>query len=80
MSYLSQQIRPRYVTFLTDVAGVYDRPPSEYPTAILLKDIKVNKNKQIVDFSLQVSRSDASNDVTGGFSYNNWQSNKFDQE
>ncbi|WOL10462.1 hypothetical protein Cni_G19217 [Canna indica] len=36
--HLSQLLMPNYVVFLTDVLGVYDRPPAD-PNAILLKKI-----------------------------------------
>lgn len=36
--HLAEQLRPVYVVFLTDVFGVYDRPPTE-PDAVLLREI-----------------------------------------
>uniref|UniRef100_A0A2P2K327 Aspartate/glutamate/uridylate kinase domain-containing protein n=1 Tax=Rhizophora mucronata TaxID=61149 RepID=A0A2P2K327_RHIMU len=38
--HLAAYLKPRYVVFLTDVFGVYDRPPSE-PDAILLREIEI---------------------------------------
>ncbi|RUS77081.1 hypothetical protein EGW08_015164 [Elysia chlorotica] len=52
----------RRAVFLTDVAGVYDRPPSE-PDAQLLKSIFV-KDDGTVDQVIGTSQS--KNDVTGG--------------
>ncbi|KAG2376978.1 uncharacterized protein HKW66_Vig0175510 [Vigna angularis] len=40
ISHLAAYSKPKYVVFLTDVYGVYDRPPTE-PDAILLKEIAV---------------------------------------
>ncbi|CAN0923580.1 Isopentenyl phosphate kinase [Linum grandiflorum] len=36
--HLAAYLKPEYVVFLTDVFGVYDRPPSE-PDAVLLREI-----------------------------------------
>ncbi|CAO1944841.1 unnamed protein product [Urochloa humidicola] len=36
--HLAQLLSPKYVVFLTDVHGVYDRPPTD-PNAVLLKEI-----------------------------------------
>ncbi|XP_020533624.1 isopentenyl phosphate kinase isoform X2 [Jatropha curcas] len=41
--HLAAYLKPEYVVFLTDVLGVYDRPPSE-PDAILLREIAVNED------------------------------------
>ncbi|XP_019106055.1 isopentenyl phosphate kinase isoform X2 [Beta vulgaris subsp. vulgaris] len=40
--HLAEHLKPEYVVFLTDVFGVYDRPPSE-PGAILLREIAVDE-------------------------------------
>ncbi|ONI30908.1 hypothetical protein PRUPE_1G280800 [Prunus persica] len=72
ISHLAAHLKPEYVVFLTDVSGVYDRPPSD-PNAVLLREIAVakdgswsiekptfqNKNKQ-------VETSVAAHDTTGG--------------
>ena len=74
---LCLSLRPTLVVFLTDVAGVYDRPPSE-PGAKLLRDISVRRNGEIVlpvdggagdggkDAALGISSTTAAHDVTGG--------------
>ncbi|KAK9116609.1 hypothetical protein Sjap_015556 [Stephania japonica] len=36
--HLAEQLKPDYVVFLTDVLGVYDRPPTD-PDAVLLREI-----------------------------------------
>ncbi|CAN1321420.1 Isopentenyl phosphate kinase [Linum perenne] len=38
--HLADYLKPEYVVFLTDVLGVYDRPPSE-PDAVLMREISV---------------------------------------
>lgn len=55
--------RPRYGVFLTDVAGVYTRPPNE-EGAELLTSILVDKAGELVDVA--VATSSRSHDVTGG--------------
>ncbi|KAK1269973.1 hypothetical protein QJS04_geneDACA006887 [Acorus gramineus] len=67
--YLAQQLRPDYVVFLTDVFGVYDRPPTD-PSAILLREIVVNEdgswhilNPTVAE---QVDFTVAAHDTTGG--------------
>ncbi|KAM3351592.1 hypothetical protein ACQJBY_023511 [Aegilops geniculata] len=70
--HLAQLLTPKYVVFLTDVHGVYDRPPTE-PNAVLLKEIEVDDNGgwSIVKPALQGNRkgveiSVAAHDTTGG--------------
>ncbi|KAJ6983857.1 hypothetical protein NC653_026622 [Populus alba x Populus x berolinensis] len=41
--HLAAYLKPEYVVFLTDVLGVYDRPPSE-PNAVLLREIAVSED------------------------------------
>ena len=55
-------LRPRVVVFLTDVAGVYDRPPSE-PGAVLLEELFVSRNGELVE---NLATSTSAHDVTGG--------------
>ncbi|KAG8078052.1 hypothetical protein GUJ93_ZPchr0007g3477 [Zizania palustris] len=67
--HLAQLLSPKYVVFLTDVHGVYDRPPTD-PNAVLLKEIEVDDNGSwsIVKPALQkgVEISVAAHDTTGG--------------
>ncbi|GAB2297167.1 hypothetical protein Dimus_031279 [Dionaea muscipula] len=70
--HLAGLLRPEYVVFLTDVFGVYDRPPSE-PDAILLREIAVNEDGSwsVVEPTLrntnnQVEITVAAHDTTGG--------------
>lgn len=70
--HLAQLLTPKYVVFLTDVHGVYDRPPTD-PNAVLLKEIEVDDNGgwSIVKPALQGNRkgveiSVAAHDTTGG--------------
>ncbi|EEC71534.1 hypothetical protein EE612_005924 [Oryza sativa] len=70
--HLAQLLSPKYVVFLTDVHGVYDRPPSD-PNAVLLREIAVDENGSwsIVKPALKgnkkgVEISVAAHDTTGG--------------
>ncbi|XP_011075551.1 uncharacterized protein LOC105160005 [Sesamum indicum] len=70
--HLAEQLRPKYVVFLTDVLGVYDRPPSE-PDATLLREIAVHEDgswsvikPKLQDTSKQVEITVAAHDTTGG--------------
>ncbi|KAK4762358.1 hypothetical protein SAY86_008126 [Trapa natans] len=70
--YLAEHLRPAYVVFLTDVLGVYDRPPSE-PGALLLREIAVKEDgswsvlkPRQEDMSRRVEITVAAHDTTGG--------------
>lgn len=70
--HLAEQLRPVYVVFLTDVFGVYDRPPTE-PDAVLLREIAVHEDgswsvlqPKLQDVSRQVEITVAAHDTTGG--------------
>ncbi|OAY59420.1 isopentenyl phosphate kinase isoform X1 [Manihot esculenta] len=70
--HLAAYLKPEYVVFLTDVLGVYDRPPSE-PNAVLLREIAVNEDGSwyVVkparqDMNKQVEITVAAHDTTGG--------------
>ncbi|KAJ0257785.1 Isopentenyl phosphate kinase [Hirschfeldia incana] len=70
--HLAEHLKPEYVVFLTDVHGVYDRPPSEND-AVLLKEIAVGEDGswEVVDPALdhtnkKVQTSVAAHDTTGG--------------
>ncbi|CAN8291574.1 unnamed protein product [Cochlearia groenlandica] len=70
--HLADHLKPEYVVFLTDVHGVYDRPPSE-PNAVLLKEIAVGEdgnwevvNPVLENTTTQVQTSVAAHDTTGG--------------
>ncbi|KAI3779150.1 hypothetical protein L2E82_08700 [Cichorium intybus] len=69
ISHLASHLKPQFVVFLTDVFGVYDRPPSE-PNAILLREIAVREDGSwfVVKptFDKKVEISVASHDTTGG--------------
>lgn len=70
--HLAQHLLPEYVVFLTDVLGVYDRPPT-HQNARLLREIAVDEegNWLIVNptsehVEKQVEITVASHDTTGG--------------
>ncbi|XP_039139449.1 isopentenyl phosphate kinase isoform X2 [Dioscorea cayenensis subsp. rotundata] len=70
--HLAQLLLPEYVVFLTDVLGVYDRPPTD-TNAILLKEIAVDEdgNWSIIKPLLghlkkEVEITVAAHDTTGG--------------
>ncbi|XP_074268272.1 isopentenyl phosphate kinase isoform X2 [Silene latifolia] len=70
--HLAHSLKPEYVVFLTDVFGVYDRPPSD-PDAILLREIAVDEdgswsviNPAPETMSKQVEITVAAHDTTGG--------------
>ena len=60
MTLLAQELRPRLVVFVTDVPGVFDRPPEE-PGATLIPRILVGGGA-----GPAVKTSTALHDVTGG--------------
>ncbi|GMN41933.1 hypothetical protein TIFTF001_011151 [Ficus carica] len=68
--HLAEHFMPEYVVFLTDVLGVYDRPPSE-SNAILLREIAVREDgnwsvvKPTIE-NVQVDITVAAHDTTGG--------------
>nr|XP_018441854.1 PREDICTED: uncharacterized protein LOC108813718 [Raphanus sativus] len=70
--HLAHHLKPEYVVFLTDVYGVYDRPPSEND-AVLLKEIAVGEDGswKVVNPALDLSNKNvqtsvAAHDTTGG--------------
>ncbi|KAJ8760850.1 hypothetical protein K2173_021888 [Erythroxylum novogranatense] len=70
--HLAAYLKPEYVVFLTDVYGVYDRPPSE-PGATLLREIVVREDGSwsvlkptLTDMNKQVEITVAAHDTTGG--------------
>ncbi|KZV36889.1 delta-1-pyrroline-5-carboxylate synthase [Dorcoceras hygrometricum] len=70
--HLAGQLQPDYVVFLTDVFGVYDRPPTD-PEAVLLREIAVREDgswsvvkPKTEDTSKQVEITVAAHDTTGG--------------
>ncbi|XP_062162041.1 isopentenyl phosphate kinase [Alnus glutinosa] len=69
--HLAEQLKPEYVVFLTDVLGVYDRPPVE-PNAVLLREIAVCKDgnwsvvKPVLQNMNKVETTVAAHDTTGG--------------
>ncbi|KAM0015025.1 putative isopentenyl phosphate kinase [Helianthus debilis subsp. tardiflorus] len=72
ISHLAAHLKPQFVVFLTDVFGVYDRPPTE-PNAVLLREIAVREdgkwsvvNPTFQDSDKKVETSVASHDTTGG--------------
>ncbi|KAL2641769.1 hypothetical protein R1flu_009356 [Riccia fluitans] len=68
---LAQTLKPSYVVFLTNVPGVYDRPPSDQ-NAVLLKEIAVADGTwKIIDppeieRGMKVQTTVAAHDTTGG--------------
>ncbi|XP_057759857.1 isopentenyl phosphate kinase isoform X2 [Arachis stenosperma] len=69
ISHLAAYSKPKYVVFMTDVYGVYDRPPTE-PDAMLLKEIAVAEDGSwsVINPKLQnsVELTVAAHDTTGG--------------
>ncbi|KAM0987139.1 hypothetical protein ACFX19_011452 [Malus domestica] len=72
ISHLAAHLKPDFVVFLTDVFGVYDRPPSE-PNAVLLREIAVAKDGSwsivsptLENMNKQVETEAAAHDTTGG--------------
>ncbi|KAI9124836.1 hypothetical protein K1719_004163 [Acacia pycnantha] len=69
ISHLAAHAKPDFVVFLTDVYGVYDRPPTE-PDAVLLKEIAVGEDGSwsVVKPKLQnsIELTVAAHDTTGG--------------
>ncbi|KAB1994268.1 hypothetical protein ES319_D13G088500v1 [Gossypium barbadense] len=70
--HLAEHLRPAYVVFLTDVSGVYDRPPTD-PNAVLLREIAVDEDGKwsVVkptpqSMNKQVEITVAAHDTTGG--------------
>ncbi|KAF8103850.1 hypothetical protein N665_0183s0027 [Sinapis alba] len=69
--HLAHHLKPEYVVFLTDVYGVYDRPPSELD-AVLLKEIAVGEDgswkvvNPVLDTNKKVQTSVEAHDTTGG--------------
>ncbi|XP_017617061.1 isopentenyl phosphate kinase [Gossypium arboreum] len=70
--HLAEHLRPEYVVFLTDVSGVYDRPPTD-PNAVLLREIAVDEDGKwsVVkptpqSLNKQVEITVAAHDTTGG--------------
>ncbi|POO03459.1 Aspartate/glutamate/uridylate kinase [Trema orientale] len=70
--HLAVHFKPDYVVFLTDVLGVYDRPPLE-SNAVLLREIAVREdgNWSVVKPNLQNTNNQveitvAAHDTTGG--------------
>ncbi|KAK3162031.1 hypothetical protein QOZ80_1BG0084390 [Eleusine coracana subsp. coracana] len=71
--HLAKLLIPKYVVFLTDVYGVYDRPPTD-PNAVLLREIEVDdigswsivKPASLLGNKNGVEISVAAHDTTGG--------------
>ncbi|KAJ4823429.1 hypothetical protein Tsubulata_027728 [Turnera subulata] len=79
--HLAAQLKPEYVVFLTDVLGVYDRPPSE-SNAVLLREIGLTSvfittavsddgswsvvKPRLQEMNKQVEITVAAHDTTGG--------------
>ncbi|KAG6476130.1 hypothetical protein ZIOFF_065366 [Zingiber officinale] len=73
--HLSHELMPNYVVFLTDVLGVYDRPPTD-PDAILLRKIDITAVDEDGTWSIMkpclqlkklgVKITVAAHDTTGG--------------
>lgn len=70
--HLAAELKPEFVVFLTDVLGVYDRPPVE-PGAVLIREIAVREDgswsvlkPKLEDTSKPVEFTVAAHDTTGG--------------
>lgn len=77
--HLAAQLKPEYVVFLTDVLGVYDRPPTE-PNAVLLREIAVSEDGSwsvvkptLKEMNKQVEITVAAHDTTGGMVTKIWE-------
>jgi len=60
IEFLVLKLKPKFVVFLTDVAGIYTGPPNEIPNAQLIPLIQVPTEL------VSISTTTASHDVTGG--------------
>ncbi|KAL3369783.1 hypothetical protein AABB24_007024 [Solanum stoloniferum] len=70
--HLAAELKPEFVVFLTDVLGVFDRPPVE-PDAVLIREIAVREDgswsvvkPKLEDTSKPVEFTVAAHDTTGG--------------
>ncbi|MCL7047557.1 hypothetical protein MKW94_016705 [Papaver nudicaule] len=68
--HLAELLKPEYVVFLTDVLGVYDRPPTD-SSAVLLREIAVDEDGSwsivaLEHMNKQVEITVAAHDTTGG--------------
>ncbi|KAI3987734.1 hypothetical protein MKX01_028468 [Papaver californicum] len=68
--HLAELLKPEYVVFLTDVLGVYDRPPTD-SNAVLLREIAVDEDGSwsivaVENMNKQVEITVAAHDTTGG--------------
>ncbi|XP_058194618.1 isopentenyl phosphate kinase [Rhododendron vialii] len=70
--HLAELLKPEFVVFLTDVLGVYDRPPTE-PNAVLLREIEVREDGKwsvvkptFENLNKRVEFTVAAHDTTGG--------------
>ncbi|KAJ4973704.1 hypothetical protein NE237_006878 [Protea cynaroides] len=70
--HLAELLKPEYVVFLTDVLGVYDRPPTD-SNAVLLREIAVDEDgswsivkPEIGNMNKKVEITVAAHDTTGG--------------
>ncbi|XP_047322679.1 isopentenyl phosphate kinase [Impatiens glandulifera] len=68
--HLAEELKPEFVVFITDVPGVYDRPPSE-PNAVLLREIEVHEDGswsvlKPENVNKKVTFTVAAHDTTGG--------------
>ncbi|XP_035672506.1 isopentenyl phosphate kinase-like [Branchiostoma floridae] len=62
IKHLCSVFRPPRVVFLTDVPGIYDRPP-EQPGAQLIPEIQVDRDRKL---HVSIATSSQAHDVTGG--------------
>ncbi|XP_059074342.1 isopentenyl phosphate kinase isoform X2 [Cryptomeria japonica] len=70
--HLAQELKPQYVVFLTDVPGVFDRPPTE-ANSVLLKEIVVKEDGSwsvvkplLPHMNNAVQTTTVAHDTTGG--------------
>lgn len=68
--HLAAELRPEFVVFLTNVGGVYDRPPSQ-PEAVLIRQISVFEDGRWIvsdppKFKDLVQTESVEHDTTGG--------------
>ncbi|KAM6548388.1 hypothetical protein CsatB_020064 [Cannabis sativa] len=69
--HLAAHFKPEFVVFMTDVLGVYDRPPLD-STAVLLREIEVHEDgswsvvKPTLENISKVKTDVAAHDTTGG--------------
>lgn len=66
VAFLAIYLPTKYVTLLTDVAGVYDKNPIESKDAKLIQSIVVHKQSGKLSITIDAGGSKSTDDTTGG--------------